>query len=276
MWQVVIEFYALENNFFDERSIQTCSLFSCCSLGSFQFKLDKFIFIITIKQAAGCNKIQLMCKWQLHAFLKNSEVTNHMSHTAWLMLNILNIGSEVPIFDSLISLPYASTSQKFIFEISTPMSHTFWTWWILVNFKKWWKWFWEWWFVVSTIALIVSFLTNWFELFWFIMLKDTRHPTYTSCVMIHVQSETSFFCLCNQHQPPDQRKFRENSSSWKNTIFDRTYSKIKILMGKLLIQKIFCQIIWIVTDLWDKRILRKRDLKDSKESSELGWSCMYT
>ena len=126
------------------------------------------------------------------------------------------------------------------------------------------------------LRLSCHFLTNWFELFWFIMLKDTRHPTYTSCDMIHVQSETSFFCLCNQHQLPDQRKFRENSSSWKNTIFDRTYSKIKILMGKLLIQKIFCQIIWIVTDLWDKRILRKRDLKDSKESSELGWSCMYT
>ena len=80
MWQVVIEFYALENNFFDERSIQTCSPFSCCSLASFLFKLDKFIFIITIDQAAGCNKIQLMCKWQLHAFLQNFKVTTHMSH----------------------------------------------------------------------------------------------------------------------------------------------------------------------------------------------------
>ena len=58
------------------------------------------------------------------------------------------------------------------------------------------------------LRLSCHFLTNWFELFWFIMLKDTRHPTYTSCDMIHVQSETSFFCLCNQHQPPDPRKFR--------------------------------------------------------------------
>ena len=103
MWQVVIEFYALENNFFDERSIQTCSPFSCCSLASFQFKLDKFIFIITIKQAAGCNKIQLMCKWQLHAFLQNSEVINNMSHAAWLMLHILYIGSVHPPVKSLFS-----------------------------------------------------------------------------------------------------------------------------------------------------------------------------
>ena len=31
------------------------------------------------------------------------------------------------------------------------------------------------------LRLSCHFLTNWFELFWFIMLKDTRHPTYTSC-----------------------------------------------------------------------------------------------
>ena len=103
----------------------------------------------------------------------------------------------------------ASTSQKFIFEISTPMSHTFFElgefWWISKNGENGFEsddlWF-------QQLRLSCHFLTNWFELFWFIMLKDTRHPTYTSCDMIHVQSETSFFCLCNQHQPPDQRKFR--------------------------------------------------------------------
>ena len=31
------------------------------------------------------------------------------------------------------------------------------------------------------LRLSCHFLTNWFELFWFIMLKDTRQPTYTSC-----------------------------------------------------------------------------------------------
>ena len=169
MWQVVIEFFSLENNFFDERSIQTCSPFSCCSLASFQFKLDKFIFIITIKQAAGCNKIQLMCKWQLHAFLQNSEVINNMSHAAWLMLHILYIGSVHPLVKSLFSK--FQPLWVILFELGE-------FWWISKNGENGFEsddlWF-------QQLRLSCHFLTNWFELFWFIMLKDTRHPAYTSC-----------------------------------------------------------------------------------------------
>ena len=149
MWQVVIEFYALENNFFDERSIQTCSPFSCCSFASFQFKLDKFIFIITIDQAAGCNKIQLMCKWQLHAFLQNC---GFKVPSTWLIRHKL----------CCIFFDHSDRNVNY-------MSHTVWTWWILVNFEKRWKWFWEWWFVVSTIALIVSFFD---KLIWAILIHN--------------------------------------------------------------------------------------------------------
>ena len=161
MWQVVIEFYALENNFFDERSIQTCSPFSCCSFASFQFKLDKFIFIITIDQAAGCNKIQLMCKWQLHAFLQNC---GFKVPSTWLIRHkSCFIFSTVLIELSLIWV--------ILFELGK-------VWWISKNGENGFEsddlWF-------QQLRLSCHFLTNWFELFWFIMLKDTRHPTYTSC-----------------------------------------------------------------------------------------------
>ena len=68
-------------------------------------------------------------------------------------------------------ISYASYLWVILFELGE-------VWWISKNGENGFEsddlWF-------QQLRLSCHFLTNWFELFWFIMLKDTRHPTYTSC-----------------------------------------------------------------------------------------------
>ena len=114
------------------------------------------------------------------------------------------------------------------------------------------------------LRLSCHFLTNWFELFWFIMLKDTRHPTYTSCPIWN--PALSVYATNINHL------IHENLNSiHENTTTDRKNFRNK----KWYINDNF-QIIWMVTELWNNWNLRNCELKDSKELSELGWSCMYT
>ena len=71
------------------------------------------------------------------------------------------------------------------------------------------------------LRLSCHFLTNWFELFWFIMLKDTRHPTYTSCPIWN--PALSVYATNINHL------IHENLNSiHENTTTDRKFSKIKI------------------------------------------------
>ena len=102
-----------------------------------------------------------------------------MTHAPYSYLKYLYIGSKVPIF-WLSS--FSEFQPLYIWVILFELGEF---WWISKNGENGFEsddlWF-------QQLRLSCHFLTNWFELFWFIMLKDTRHPTYTSCDMIHLSN----------------------------------------------------------------------------------------